>query len=61
MDYCTIKSTEIDMAQNMYTVTLRVANMQVQNNKYVTDYYDDDDSFIYASELGTGEVIIVNC
>ena len=62
VDYCTIKSIEIDMAQNMYTVILKVANMQVQNNKYVTDYYDDH-SFIYASELGTGEVIIyiVNC
>ena len=57
MDNCTIKSIEIDMAQNTYTVTLRIANMQVQNNKFVAD----DKSFIYASELGTTEVIIVNC
>ena len=60
LDNCTIRSIEIDMAQNTYRVTLRVANMLVQNNKYVTDYRYDK-SFIYASELGTGEVIIVNC
>ena len=60
IDNCTIKSIKIYMIPNMYTVTLKVANMQVQNNKYAHDY-DYDESFIYARELGTSEVIIFNC
>ena len=60
IDNCTIKSIKIDMIPNMYTVTLKVANMQVHNNKYAHDY-DYYESVIYARELGTSEVIIFNC
>ena len=60
MDNCTIKSIKIHMVQNMYTVTLRIVNMQVKNNKYAHDN-DYDEGFIYARGLGTSKVMIINC
>ena len=59
LDNCTIKSIKLDMIQNAYTVTLRVVNMQVQNNKYIHDFHDE--YIIYAKELGTSKVMIINC
>ena len=56
MSNCTIKSIKLHMFQNSYTVTLRIINMLIQNNKY-DDYYD---SFIYAKELGKNEMLIIN-
>ena len=38
MNNSTIKSIELHMLQTSYEVTLRIINMQIQNNKY-NDYY----------------------
>jgi len=42
------------MLQNSYRVTLKITNMQVQNN-------DFSDHWIYGKELGISEVLIINC
>ena len=61
VDNCTMKSIKLDMIQTTYTVSLRILNMQVHNNRYVYKYHNTESSFIYAKELGTTEVMIINC
>ena len=52
---CVIKRVTLDMSQKHYKVTLKIANIQMQNKMY------NYKSFIYAKELGTNEVLIINC
>ena len=50
---CITRQLEIDMVQKSYGVTLKIANAQIQ-------YYNDA-RIISAKELGTNEVLIINC
>ena len=53
---CMITTMKFDVLQNYYKVTLKIINIIVQGNTY-EGYYS---SFIYAEELGTSEVLIIN-
>ena len=55
MNNCAVGTLYIDMLQISYKVTLMIINIQVQHN---TTVYN---SFIQAEEIGTNEVLIINC
>ena len=54
---CTVKGINLTVAQNSYSVTLRIINMRVQHNVYLRE------GFINAEKLGMAEVRIhiINC
>ena len=61
---CTVRSLKLDMLQKSYKVTLKIINMQIQYNRYgfYFTYFDYDSlALIHVKELGTNEVIIINC
>ena len=51
LNNCKLKIVKFDMLQNSYKVALRITNMQLQRIN----------GFIHAEELGSNEVLIVNC
>ena len=52
---CTIERVTLDMPQKHYKVMLKIANIRMQNKMY------NHKSFIHAKEVGTSEVLIINC
>ena len=56
MNNCTVKEINLNMLQDSYRVTLRMANMQVQHN-----IYQQYRRFMNAKELGRNEILIINC
>ena len=57
LDSCRVRSIIVDMLQKSYRVILKVTNMQFRI------YYNnhDIDQMIVAKELGTNEILIINC
>ena len=53
LDNCRVRSITIDMLQNSYKLTLKIANMQATAH--------NGDPIISTKELGTNEVLIINC
>ena len=57
IDNCTVETVKLNLLQTSYRVTLSIMNMLVQNKHYDSIYK----SFVYVKELGTSELLIINC
>ena len=55
MNNCRVYAVYLCMSQTSYKVTLTIINIQVQHNLFTYP------SFILAEELGTNEVLMINC
>ena len=57
LDNCRVQSIIVDMFQKSYRVILKVTNMQFR----IYYNYHDIDQMIVSKELGTNEILMINC